>query len=85
VGFAPGEAYQFDRSHQAVATAGAVMTVAIVHVHLCNSRMMFVGGNPRGTRQRVSGPRDQAPTLLRRACTRGKCEIVKTTDKDIQP
>ena len=44
--FAPGEAYQFDWSHEVAVMAGAVMTVKVGHVRLCQSRMMFVRAYP---------------------------------------
>ncbi len=41
--FAPGEAYQFDWSHEVVLIAGTTVTVKVAHVRLCHSRMFFVG------------------------------------------
>ncbi|KQQ14019.1 protein of unknown function [Methylorubrum extorquens] len=40
--FAPGEAYQFDWSHEIVLIGGTTVTVKVVHVRLCHSRMLFV-------------------------------------------
>ena len=40
--FAPGEAYQFDWSHDIVVLDGATVTLKAAHVRLCHSRMMFV-------------------------------------------
>ena len=42
--FAPGEAYQFDWSHEIVLINGVTVTVKVAHVRLCHSRMMFVQG-----------------------------------------
>jgi len=39
--FAPGEAYQFDWSHEIVLLSGATVTVKVAHVRLCHSRMLF--------------------------------------------
>src|SRR5258707_7621643 len=39
--FAPGEAYQFDRSHEIVVMSGVMVTVKDAHMRLCHSRMMF--------------------------------------------
>jgi hypothetical protein len=39
--FAPGEAYQFDWSHDVVVLGGAT-TVKAAHLRLCMSRMPFV-------------------------------------------
>src|SRR6202023_1531553 len=40
--FAPGEAYQFDWSHEIVLLNGVTVTVKAAHVRLCHSRMLFV-------------------------------------------
>jgi hypothetical protein len=48
--FAPGEAYQFDWSHEMLVMAGAAMTVKVAHVRLCHSRMLFVSGSRRPVR-----------------------------------
>src|SRR5271163_1706370 len=39
--FAPGEAYQFDWSHEIVVMSGVTVTVKVAHMRLCHSRMMF--------------------------------------------
>jgi hypothetical protein len=44
--FAPGEAYQFDWSHEIVVMNGATTTVKVAHVRLCHSRMMFFRAYP---------------------------------------
>src|SRR5690606_12529422 len=51
--FAPGEAYQFDWSHEIVLLAGVTVTVKVAHVRLCHSRMMFVRAYPRETQEMV--------------------------------
>lgn len=38
--YAPGEAYQFDWSHEIVVLNGVTTTVKVAHVRLCHSRMM---------------------------------------------
>jgi transposase len=40
--FAPGEAYQFDWSHEVVLLSGTTVMVKAAHVRLCHSRMLFV-------------------------------------------
>jgi transposase len=40
--YAPGEAYQFDWSHEIVVLSGVATTVKVAHLRLCNSRMMYV-------------------------------------------
>src|ERR1700736_5774674 len=49
--FAPGEAYQFDWSHEVVLLNGVTVIVKVAHVRLCHSRMMFVRAYPRETQE----------------------------------
>src|SRR5437016_13787669 len=44
--FAPGEAYQFDWSHEVVLLSGVTVIVKVAHVRLCHSRMLFVACLP---------------------------------------
>jgi hypothetical protein len=46
--FAPGEAYQFDWSHEIMLINGAAVTVKVAHVRLCHGRMLFARAYPRG-------------------------------------
>ena len=45
--FAPGEAYQFDWSHEIVVLAGVTTQVKVAHLRLCHSRMPFIRAYPR--------------------------------------
>ena len=45
--FAPGEAYQFDWSHETVLIGGTTTEIKVAHVRLCHSRMPFVRAYPR--------------------------------------
>jgi hypothetical protein len=58
--FAPGEAYQFDWSHEVVLINGTTVTVKVAHVRLCHSRMLFVRAHPRET-QEPPGPSGPGP------------------------
>jgi transposase len=49
--FAPGEAYQFDWSHEIVLINGVTVKVKVAHVRLCHSRMLFVRAYPRETQE----------------------------------
>ena len=40
--FDPGEAYQFDWSHEVVILDGVTTTVKVAHMRMCHSRMFFV-------------------------------------------
>ena len=50
--FAPGEAYQFDWSHEVVLLSGTTVVVKVAHVRLCHSRMLFAREPIRGRRRR---------------------------------
>jgi transposase len=47
--FVPGEAFQFDWSHEVVLLSGVTVIVKVAHVRLCHSRMLFVRAYPRET------------------------------------
>ena len=68
--FAPGEAYQFDWSHEVVLIAGVTVTVKVAQVRLCHSRMLFVRAYPRESQEMVFDAHDRAFAFFRGACTR---------------
>jgi transposase len=76
--FAPGEAYQFDWSHDIVLINGATVTVKVAHVRLCHSRMLFVRAYPRETQEMVFDAHDRAFAFFKGACTRGIYDNMKT-------
>jgi transposase len=76
--FAPGEAYQFDWSHEIVLINGATVTVKVAHVRLCHSRMLFVRAYPRETQEMVFDAHDRAFAFFKGACTRGIYDNMKT-------
>jgi transposase len=76
--FAPGEAYQFDWSHEVVLIAGTTVTVKVAHVRLCHSRMLFVRAYPRESQEMVFDAHDRAFAFFRGACTRGIYDNMKT-------
>ncbi len=69
--FAPGEAYQFDWSHEIVLINGVTVTVKVAHVRLCHSRMLFVRAYPRETQEMVFDAHNRAFAFFKGACTRG--------------
>ena len=69
--FAPGEAYQFDWSHEIVVMGGVTTTVKVAHMRLCHSRMPFVIAYPRETQEMVFDAHDQAFAFYGGACARG--------------
>ncbi len=76
--FAPGEAYQFDWSHEVVVIDGVTTTVKVAHVRLCHSRMMFVRVYPRETQEMVFDAHDKAFAFFGGACTRGIYDNMRT-------
>ena len=76
--FAPGEAYQFDWSHDVVLINGTTVTVKVAHVRLCHSRMLFVRAYPRETQEMVFDAHDRAFAFFKGACSRGIYDNMKT-------
>ncbi len=81
--FAPGEAYQFDWSHEIVLINGVTSTVKVAHVRLCHSRMMFVRAYPRESQEMVFDAHDRAFAFFKGACTRGIYDNMKTAVETI--
>jgi len=76
--FAPGEAYQFDWSHEVVLIGGTTVTVKVAHIRLCHSRMLFVRAYPRETQEMVFDAHIRAFAFFKGACTRGIYDNMKT-------
>ena len=76
--FAPGEAYQFDWSHEIILLGGVTTTVKVAHVRLCHSRMLFVRAYPRETQEMVFDAHDRAFAFFKGTCTRGIYDNMKT-------
>ena len=76
--FDPGEAYQFDWSHEIVVLAGVTTTVKVAHIRLCHSRMPFVRAYPRETQEMVFDAHDRAFAFFGGACERGIYDNMKT-------
>jgi transposase len=76
--FAPGEAYQFDWSHEVVVLGGVTTTVKVAQVRLCHSRMLFVRAYPRETQEMVFDAHEKAFGFFRGACQRGIYDNMKT-------
>src|SRR5438132_7382930 len=81
--FAPGEAFQFDWSHEIVLLNGVTVIVKAAHVRLCHSRMMFVRVYPRETQEMVFDAHDRAFALFKGACRRGIYDNMKTAVETI--
>jgi len=76
--FAPGEAYQFDWSHEIVVLNGVTATVKVAHIRLCHSRMLFVRAYPRETQEMVFDAHDRAFAFFKGTCQRGIYDNMKT-------
>jgi transposase len=81
--FAPGEAYQFDWSHEVVLLNGVTTTVKVAHMRLCYSRMMFVRAYPRETQEMVFDAHERAFAFFKGACQRGIYDNMKTAVETI--
>jgi transposase len=76
--FAPGEAYQFDWSHETVEINGVRATAKVAHVRLCHSRMPFLRAYPREAQEMVFDAHDHAFQFFKGACQRGIYDNMKT-------
>src|SRR5499433_62014 len=76
--FAPGEAYQFDWSHEVVLLSGVTVIVKAAHARLCHSRMLFVRAYPRETQEMVFDAHNRAFAMFKGTCRRGIYDNMKT-------
>ncbi len=76
--FDPGEAYQFDWSHEIVLIDGVVTTAKVAHMRLCHSRMFYVRAYPRESQEMVFDAHDRAFAFFGGACQRGIYDNMKT-------
>jgi transposase len=81
--FDPGEAYQFDWSHEIVLLDGVTTIVKVAHMRLCHSRMIFVRAYPRETQEMVFDAHERAFCFFKGACTRGIYDNMKTAVETI--
>src|SRR5215208_3070354 len=81
--FEPGEAYQFDWSHEVVLINGTTLTVKVAHVRLCHSRMLFVRAYPRETQEMVFDAHDRAFAFFKGTCRRGLYDNMKTAVESV--
>lgn len=58
--FAPGEAYQFDWSHEVVVLDGVTTMAKVAQVRLCHSRMLYVRAYPRESQEMLFDAHDRA-------------------------
>ena len=75
--FAPGEAYQFDWSHEIVVIAGFATKARVAQVRLCHSRMLFVRAYPREAQEMVFDAHEKAFAFFKGVPTRGIYDNMK--------
>jgi transposase len=76
--FAPGEAYQFDWSHETITLQGLPLMIKAAHMKLSHSRMPFVRTYFRETQELVFDAHDKAFGFYGGACRRGIYDNMKT-------
>ncbi len=76
--FAPGEAFQFDWSHECVVIDGVTTIAKVAQVRLCHSRMPFVRAYPRETQEMVFDAHERAFAFFKGACARGIYDNMRT-------
>jgi transposase len=76
--FAPGEAYQFDWSHETITYQGFPLMVKAAHMKLSYSRMPFVQVYFRETQEQVFDAHDRAFLFYGGVCRRGIYDNMKT-------
>jgi len=76
--FAPGEAFQFDWSHECVVIDGVTTMAKVAQVRLCHSRMPFVRAYPRETQEMVFDAHERAFAFFKGACARGIYDNMRT-------
>jgi transposase len=76
--FDPGEAYQFDWSHELVELGGVVVKVKVAHFRLCYSRMPFCVAYHREGMEMVLDAHVRAFEFFGGSCRRGIYDNLKT-------
>ena len=69
--FDPGEAYQFDWSHEGIELQSLPLTVKLAQMRLSYSRMPIVRAYPRETQEMVFDAHDKAFAFYGGVCRRG--------------
>ena len=76
--FAPGEAYQFDWSHEHVVLGGVAQVVKVAHLRLCFSRAFFLMAVPRESQEMVFEAHARGFAHLGGSALRGIYDNMKT-------
>ncbi len=76
--FDPGEAYQFDWSHEYAVIAGTTIRVKAAHLRLCHSRLFLVQIFPREGQEMVFEAHERSFRFFGGVCRRGIYDNMKT-------
>ena len=76
--FDPGEAFQFDWSHEWVEMGGMPVKVKVAHIRLCFSRHFLVVAYPRETQEMVFDAHIRAFAYFEGVCRKGIYDNLKT-------
>jgi transposase len=76
--FAPGEAYQFDWSHEVALIDGVTTQIKVAHVRLCHSRLFLLRAYPRESQEMVFDAHEQAFRFFGGSCRRGIYDNMRT-------
>lgn len=76
--FAPGEAYQFDWSHECVVIDGVTTMAKVAQIRLCHSRMLFVRAYPREAQEMVFDAHEKAFQFFKGVARRGIYDNMRT-------
>lgn len=76
--FSPGEAYQFDWSHEQADVAGTTTLVHVAHVRLCHSRMWLAVAYPRETQEMVFDAHARGWEFFGGLCGKGIYDNMRT-------
>ena len=76
--FDPGEAYQFDWSHEYAVVAGTTTRVKAAHLRLCHSRFFLVQIFPREGQEMVFEAHERSFRFFGGVCRRGIYDNMKT-------
>ena len=76
--FDPGEAYQFDWSHEYARLSGVTTKVKAAHMRLCYSRMQLVQIFPRERQEMAFEAHERAFRFFGGVCRRGIYDNMKT-------
>lgn len=76
--FQPGDAYQFDWSHESVILGGVAQIVKVAHFRLSHSRHFFVAAYPRESLEMVFAAHNRAFAFWGGTCRRGIYDNMST-------